>query len=141
MMSIFTIDVETVITRLFSSDDPVDQQSYFSAESECSSEQHLWWEVLRSAIEDYQHFIGSPRTIDKYRFKEVFDWFFNPLMEEDSYIGSFENVCSIFNIEPSYIRKAMVIWTKQNYHKGLSRGNPNTNTYVSHYIDIKSLYE
>jgi hypothetical protein len=83
---------------------------YSTGHNEVISEKKLWRQVLIESIHDYQTLMNIPKG--KSRFGESFDWFFNE--HELDHIGSFENVCSILNIDPSFIRKCLIKWTKQN---------------------------
>lgn len=127
-----TEDFGSTLSSFFS-DDPENSNSYYNNNIELDGEHLLWWEVLKSAFEDYTFNINSSKTADKIKFNDAFDWFFNE--HKSNYMGSFENVCDMFNMDPFYIRKYVIQWTKLTYNKDKKILGPKQPVY----LDIRSI--
>ena len=107
-------DTNEFITALFT-DDPDNEESYYRTNLELDGEKLLWWEVLKAALEDYKENVNANKSVDRLKFIEAFDWFYNE--HQSSYIGSYENICDMFAIDAFYLRKYLILWTKTNYDR------------------------
>ena len=67
--------------------------------------------VLREAIREYQKFAGHRGRRGSRLFREVHEWF---LQDDRKWNFSFINVCQILDLEPTYIRTGLRIWSERN---------------------------
>jgi hypothetical protein len=73
-------------------------------------EKKLMLAALQDAVECFQKYVRAEDRKGKNRFREVEDW----IMEGDSdEVFSFENICEILDIDPSYLRQGLLRWTKR----------------------------
>jgi hypothetical protein len=70
-------------------------------------EEKLALAVLESAVEDFQKHVLSKAGKERKLFQEAEEWFF----EKDSdQLFSFEYICAILRLAPSYIRRGLLSW-------------------------------
>lgn len=105
----------TVVIQLMSLDDPNDALEYYEQfrKTELDPEIELWFAVLTEAFDNYKEFIDQITPAKTKKFKEVFDWIFNE--HDEPFIGAFENVCLILNLEPNAVRREISNFTKKHY--------------------------
>jgi hypothetical protein len=70
-------------------------------------EEALMLAVLKSATEDFQEYVNARERKAKQLFCEAEEWF---LDETSDSLFSFENICEILRIKPSYFRKGLLRW-------------------------------
>lgn len=118
-------DIITMLFRIFGTSDPTDKKRFEDEQTSHvleSGEKKLWFAVLKGAFLDYQTWIAE-KALDNSTipptnsFQEIFDWFFNPSPTEEYWSGSFIHVCQVFDLEPDYVRKMLIQWTKNHYQK------------------------
>jgi hypothetical protein len=89
---------------------PIDD-SATSRPQEMMAEYGLVEAVLREAIREYQKCAGQRGRRSSRLFREVHQWF----SEDDrKWDFSFINVCQILDLEPTYIRTGLKIWSDRN---------------------------
>jgi len=81
------------------------------ARSRMPAEYGLVEAVLREAIREYQKFAGQRGRRGSRLFREVHEWF---LQDDPQWDFSFINVCQILDLEPTYIRTGLKIWSDRN---------------------------
>ena len=70
-------------------------------------EEKLALAVLESAVEDFKKHVLSKAGKERKLFQEAEEWFF----EKDSdQLFSFEYICEILRLAPSYIRRGLLSW-------------------------------
>lgn len=119
-------DVVAMLFRIFGALDPTDKSRYEEEQIShmlVSGEKKLWYAILKGAFLDYQTWINKEPSdyhtvTTSSDFQEIFDWFFNPSPEEADWPGSFIQVCQVFDLEPDYVRKMLIKWTKNHCLKG-----------------------
>lgn len=111
-------NVIDVVQRLLHGEDPTDKIEYeqLQVSSTLDESQQLWYDVLDLAVADYKENLLADHTSGKNIFSEVFNWFFNEHANL-AHLGSFENVCLSLNMNPSVIRKKLILWTQEVYNK------------------------
>jgi hypothetical protein len=88
-----------------------DEFSNRSRPQEMMAEYGLVEAVLREAIREYQKFAGQRGRRGSRLFREVNQWF----NEDDrQWDFSFLNVCQILDLEPTYIRTGLRLWSDKN---------------------------
>jgi len=70
--------------------------------------------VLTNAIECLQKYAGAKSRRCHKIFAEAEDWVFNA---ESRVLFSFEHVCEVLQLDPSYMRKGLMRW-KNGLHNG-----------------------
>lgn len=95
----WTLKHETPILQL---KDPVWE---ILPDKDLNNEQELWYSVLVQALADYATLVKKKSSNG---LKEIFDWFFN----ESVILGSFEYICEILELDPNYLRKKIILYTK-----------------------------
>ena len=74
-------------------------------------ERRLIAAILRDAVDCYLRDCFSKNRHRKRSFREAEEWFF----KSDGYgVFSLENVCSVLNIDPGYIRRTLKEYEQQN---------------------------
>lgn len=81
-------------------------------------ERRLIAAILRDAIDCYLRDCFTKNRHKKRSFREAEEWFFK---SDDFGVFSLENVCSILNIDPGYIRRTLIQHERQNAPEVLSR--------------------
>jgi hypothetical protein len=72
-----------------------------------NSEERLMFAVLTDAIECFQKYIfAKPRRL-RALFNQAEAWFLN---REDPSLFSFDNICQVLHISPSYLRSGLMSW-------------------------------
>lgn len=109
------VDVHEFLSKILFSSDVTDGDSYRTSKSTAGldSDHELHFAILEEAWWDYKSNIAREKSSQRRIFDEVFDWFFNE--HKQTWECSFEHLCELFDIEPNYIRKGIILWTKQ-YH-------------------------
>jgi hypothetical protein len=74
-------------------------------------ERRLVAAILRDAIDCYLRDCFAKNRHRKRSFREAEEWFFK---SDDYGVFSLENVCGILNIDPGYIRRALLQQQQQN---------------------------
>jgi hypothetical protein len=135
------VDVESMLSKLFTNDPNVTHVFYDLKPTEFrSTEEGLWFAVLQLAIDDIRQFLAYTSKDELEKFNHAFDWVFNTPLDELQYIGSFDHVCSVFKIDPDYLQKGLLIWIKDHFRKNQSRPLPDKNESIKNTcIDIKSI--
>jgi hypothetical protein len=85
-----------------------------NSSQEKSPEKRLLWAVLADALCNYN--LGTKTRFGKNRFSEAQSWLFET-KQSDS-ICNFESICSIFEIDPDFLRKGIL-----NFKGKLPRAN------------------
>jgi len=81
-------------------------------------ERRLIAAILRDAVDCYLRDCFSKNRHRKRSFREAEEWFF----KSDGYgVFSLENVCSVLNIDPGYIRRTLKEYEQQNSAEADSR--------------------
>ena len=76
-------------------------------------EEGLMLAVLESATEDFQKYLNAQDRKGKMLFSQAEEWF----LEKDSDpLFSFEHICEVLRLQPSYFRKRLLRW-KQAHRK------------------------
>jgi hypothetical protein len=70
-------------------------------------EEALMLAVLKSATEDFQEYVNARERKEKRFFSQAEEWF---LDETSDSFFSFENICEVLRIKPSYFRKGLLRW-------------------------------
>lgn len=133
-------EIANNLATLIFSNDPSTEQLYYannagSITDESSGEIRLWRQLLIEGLSDYLQFINSPNH--KRKFYSAFDWFFNE--EDPSWLGSFTTVCYTLNLEPSYVRRILVKWTKEHYIPGARDIHIPKAPPIRYYIPLNNL--
>ena len=81
-------------------------------------EHRLLAAVLRDAVDCYLRDCFTKNRHRKRSFREAEEWFFK---SDDYGVFSLDNVCSILNIDPGYIRRSLVQHEQQNSPEAESR--------------------
>jgi len=81
-------------------------------------ERRLLAAILRDAVDCYLRDCFTKNRHRKRSFREAEEWFFK---SDDYGVFSLENVCSILNIDPGYIRRSLVQHEQQNSPEAESR--------------------
>jgi hypothetical protein len=77
-------------------------------------EKELMLAVLQDAVECFQKYVRAQDSKGKTRLRDVEDW----IMREDSNeLFSFESICELLDIAPSYLRRGLLRW-KKRMHAG-----------------------
>jgi hypothetical protein len=88
-----------------------EESSHTSRPQEVMAEYGLVQAVLREAIREYQKFAGQRGRRGSRLFREVHQWF---LEDDGQWDFSFVNVCRILDLEPTYIRTGLKLWSDRN---------------------------
>ena len=88
-----------------------DESFNTSRPEEVMAEYELVEAVLREAIREYQKFAGERGRRGSRLFREVHQWF---LEDDRKWDFSFINVCHILDLEPTYIRTGLKMWSDHN---------------------------
>lgn len=81
-------------------------------------ERRLIAAILRDAVDCYLRDCFTKNRHRKRSFREAEEWFF----KSDGYgVFSLENVCSVLNIDPGYIRRTLKEYEQQNSPEADSR--------------------
>lgn len=70
-------------------------------------EKHLLLALLEDALSCYRKYLFARTAKRQTEFREAEEWIFDT---EDTRFVSFENVCGIVGIEPSYLRRGLREW-------------------------------
>jgi hypothetical protein len=110
-----TSDGSAVVVQLLQLDDPNDALEFYEqfAKTELEPEIQLWFAVLTEAFDNYKELLDAITVSRKKKFNEVFDWMFNE--HDELYMGAFENVCLMLNLEPNAVRREIVNYTKKHF--------------------------
>jgi hypothetical protein len=73
-----------------------------------SGERRLMAAVLEDAVRVYLKHAGNRDASRLEAFREVEEWFASP---DSTWFYSFENVCSVLDIHPGYVRRGLRRWT------------------------------
>ena len=92
---------------------PVADGEFYDAcrPQEMMAEYGLVEAVLKEAIREYQKFAGQQGRRGSRLFREVHEWF---LKDDRNWNFSFINVCQILDLEPTYIRTGLKMWSDRN---------------------------
>ena len=77
-------------------------------------ERRLVLAILEDAINCFQTYIFANRSRNRRLFREAEAW----LMSENDEPFSFEHVCAVLGLEPTYIRRGIQRWYEQQYARG-----------------------
>ncbi|MEO2169351.1 MAG: hypothetical protein ABGY42_14780 [bacterium] len=90
---------------------PTQFASYFRKEVGFDRERRLMLAVLEDAIDCFQKYAHTNDARGKVLFDESWDW----IMSDDTrWLFSFENICQIVDMNPSYIRRGLRSWRTDN---------------------------
>jgi hypothetical protein len=86
-------------------------------------EEKLALAVLESAVEDFQKHVLSKAGKERKLFQEAEEWFFEKHSDQ---LFSFEYICEILRLAPSYIRRGLLSWKEaklktlsvEDHHQG-----------------------
>ena len=108
-----TVDV---VQALLQSEDPSDTTEFLKSRisKDLTEEQLLWYDVIAVALWDYKDSLNVRDAAGHNLFNEVFDWVFNK-PEDSTYLGTYENICTHLDINPSVLRSKLMRYTKQYY--------------------------
>ena len=71
------------------------------------AERRLVLAILEDAVSCYQKYAGATGVRARRLFREADEWF----QEEDvNWVFSFESICAVLDIEPSYFRERLARW-------------------------------
>lgn len=73
-------------------------------QSLCRGEKNLLWAVLHRAIIDATTYKGARSEEGQRTYRQIMAWFNS---SSEGYITSFSNICSVLNLKPKRVRKAI----------------------------------
>ena len=73
-------------------------------------ERRLMLAVLEDAVSCFQKYAGATRPRGKRLFKEAEEWF---LDTEESWVFSFESICTVLGINAEYFREQLIRWKEK----------------------------
>jgi len=79
----------------------------FRPKAHFEPEERLMFAVLSDAVECFQKYIGAKSGRCRALFVEAETWFRS---KESGWLFSFEHICQVLNISPSYVRLGLVRW-------------------------------
>lgn len=79
----------------------------FRQKSHLGPEERLMFAILTDAIECFQKYLGAPNRRCRNLFKEAEGWITN---KDSGEFYSFEHVCEVLAISPSYLRDGLNRW-------------------------------
>lgn len=95
--------------------------SYFRKEVGFDRERRLMLAVLEDAIDCFQKYAHTDDARGKQLFDESWDW----IMSDDTrWLFSFENICQIVDMNPSYIRQGLQRWRSRGGVEDLAAQGP-----------------
>ena len=68
-------------------------------------EKYLMLAVLKDALLEYRNNLALQNS----RFKNARAWFFD---RKSNWLFSFESICDALNVDPSFVRKGLLAWTR-----------------------------
>ena len=74
-------------------------------------ERHLMLAILEDAVVSFQKNLHARTAKKRALFEEAEAWL---LHEEDSALFSFASVCNLLEIEPTYLRRGLMTWKREN---------------------------
>lgn len=74
-------------------------------------ERHLMLAILEDAIVSFQKNLHARNAKKRAQFEEAEAWI---LDEKDSALFSFESICDLLGVEPTYLRRGLIAWKKEN---------------------------
>ena len=89
-------------------------------------EEKLALAVLESAVEDFKKHVLSKAGKERKLFQEAEEWFFE---KDNDQLFSFEYICEILRLAPSYIRRGLLSWKEaklkthsvEGHHQGRTK--------------------
>jgi hypothetical protein len=100
---------------------PTQFASYFRKEIGFDRERRLMLAVLEDAIDCFQKYAHTDDARGKVLFDESWDW----IMSDDTrWLFSFENICQIVEMDPSYLRRGLRSWRDDNAVDGFAAQTP-----------------
>lgn len=87
-------------------------------------EEGLMLAVLESATEDFQKYVNARDRKGKLLFSQAEEWF----LEKDSDpLFSFEHICEVLRLQPSYFRKRLLRWKQAHRKSDVAQIRPRSN--------------
>ena len=104
-----TISEQVLVSDRWISFDPLDNEiiERLLKKDIREGEEKLALAVLESAVEDFQKYVLSKDEKQKKLFQEAEEWF---LKKESDPLFSFEYICAILGLAPTYIRRGLISW-------------------------------
>lgn len=139
------VDVHEFLQKILFSNDVTDTEHFTQKRSLVfeSPDHRMRFRILEEAFDDYTKNIAQEKNAQKRLFAEVFDWFFNE--HNSSWPCSFVTICQLFDLDPGYIRKGIILWTKNYFAKPpppppeVTVPIQTTKTYPNKYVDIMDI--
>lgn len=99
-------------SSLFTPDTLVPSQFFdrLRRNTEHSSERRLMVAVLEDALDVYRKRCGARDRRGQELFHDAESWIYT---DEQDWLFSFENICTVLDIDPSYIRRGLRAWRAQ----------------------------
>ena len=112
MMSKPAIDVEEKVLSLFQPDTILSDQyrDLFRGRSPSEPEKRLMFALLEDAVTCFQRYLFARNGREKELFHEAEDWI---LQENSDWLFSFENICEVLALSPSYLRQGLLRWKER----------------------------
>jgi hypothetical protein len=73
-------------------------------------ERRLVLAILEEAVRSYQHYAFATNRRGRRLFGETCEWFDS---HDNTWIFSFENICTVLDLEPQYIRRGLHDWKRR----------------------------
>lgn len=73
-------------------------------------ERRLMLAILEDAVACFQKYAGATRPRSRRLFQEAEEWF---LDKDNTWVFSFESICSVLNIDPEYFRRNLIRWKEE----------------------------
>jgi len=96
------------------SDDASDGAEYLETirrKTALEPERHLMLAILEDAVVSFQKNLNARSAKKRAQFEEAEAWL---LDEKDSALFSFESICNTLGVEPSYLRRGLMAWKREN---------------------------
>jgi hypothetical protein len=74
-------------------------------------EKELMLAVLEDAINSFQTYIAADNEKERKQFQEAQEWI---LGKNEDWLVSFDNVCEVLDLDPSYVRRGLTAWAKRH---------------------------
>ena len=107
------LSMEERVTSLFQPDTLLPEQymERFRRKLHLEPEKKLMLAVLEDAINCFKENVSAENGNKKMLFNEAEDWI---LDTSTDWIFSFENICDVFELNPQYVRRALLNWKQQH---------------------------
>ncbi len=104
------------VSSLFQPDTLLAEQflETFRRKDHLEPEKRLMFAVLEDAIASFQKYVLARDSGGKALFHEAEDWI---LEESSDWLFSFENICEVLGLNPSYVRQGLMSWKEMKLSK------------------------